>query len=98
MTKRNRYTPEFKSQIVLEIFKEEKSLSELASQHGVHVNQLRQWKKAALEQMPQLFMKDNKKQEQLVSDYEEQIQNLYAEVGKLTTQLSWLKKKSGIKD
>lgn len=98
MTKRNRYTPEFKSQIVLEIFKEEKSLSELASQHGIHVNQLRQWKKSALEQMPQLFMKENKKQDQLVSDYEEQIQNLYAEVGKLTTQLSWLKKKSGIKD
>jgi transposase-like protein len=92
MTKRNRYTPEFKSQIVLEIFKEEKSISELASQHGVHVNQLRQWKKLALEQMPQLFTKENKKQDQLVSDYEDQIQNLYTEVGKLTTQLSWLEK------
>ncbi|MDQ0415682.1 transposase-like protein [Mesobacillus stamsii] len=55
MTKRNRYTPEFKSQIVLEIFKEEKSLSELASHHGIHVNQLRQWRKSALEQLPQLF-------------------------------------------
>lgn len=98
MTRRNRYTPEFKSQIVLEIFKEEKSLSELASQHGIHVNQLRQWKKAAVEQMPQLFTKENKKQDLLLSDYEDQIQNLYAEVGKLTTQLSWLKKKSGIKD
>ena len=53
MTKRNRYTPEFKSKIVLEIFKEEKSLSELASQHGIHAKQLRQWKKSALEQMPQ---------------------------------------------
>lgn len=98
MTKRNRYTPEFKSQIVLEIFKEEKSLSELASHHGIHVNQLRQWKKAVLEQLPQLFTKENKKQDLLISNYEDQIQNLYAEVGKLTTHLSWLKKKSGIKD
>jgi hypothetical protein len=56
------------------------------------VNQLQQWKKSALEQLPQLFTKENKKQDLLISDYEDQIQNLYAEVGKLTTQLSWLKK------
>ncbi|MCQ6283029.1 transposase, partial [Bacillus sp. EB600] len=78
--------------------KEEKSLSELASHHGIHVNQLPQWKKAVLEQLPQLFTKENKKQDLLISNYEDQIQNLYAEVGKLTTHLSWLKKKAGIKD
>ena len=32
------------------------------------------------------------------AEYENQIENLYAEVGRLTTQLSWLKKKSGIKE
>ncbi len=98
MKTRNRYTSEFKSQIVLEILREEKTLNEIASAHGVHVNQLRQWKKAAVEGMPQLFSNENKKAEQLKTQYEEQIENLYAEVGKLTTQLSWLKKKSGIKD
>lgn len=70
MTKRNRYTPEFKSQIVLEIFKEEKSLNELASQYGIHVNQLRQWKKSALEQMPQLFMKEGRKDRSVVPKVE----------------------------
>jgi transposase-like protein len=94
--KRKRYTPEFKAQIVLEILKEEKSLSELSSEHGIHVNQLRKWKAQCLEQMPQLFQKQNKDQEKMKADYEEQIENLYAEVGRLTTQLSWLKKKSGI--
>lgn len=98
MKTRKSYTSEFKSQIVLEILREEKTLNEIASTHGIHVNQLRQWKKAAVEQMPQLFSNDNKKLEQLKSQYEEQIESLYAEVGKLTTQLSWLKKKSGIKD
>lgn len=95
--KRNRYTPEFKSKIVLEVFKEEKTITELASEHGIHVNQLRQWKKEALEQLPQLFTKQTKKQEKMKVDYEDQIENLYAEVGRLTTQLSWLKKKSGLK-
>jgi len=29
-------------------------------------------------------------------DYEQQINELYVEVGKLSTQLSWIKKKSGL--
>jgi hypothetical protein len=30
------------------------------------------------------------------SEYEKKIQDLYAEVGRLTTELTWLKKKSGL--
>lgn len=96
--KRKRYTPEFKSQIVLEVLKEEKTMSEIASSHGIHVNQIRQWRNAFLEQMPQLFTNENKKSDKIKAEYEEQIEALYAEVGRLTTQLSWLKKKSGLKE
>jgi transposase len=95
---RKRYTAEFKTRIVLEILKEEKTLNELSSEHGVHVNQLRQWKKTALEQLPNLFANEGKSQEKIKAQYEKQIEDLYSEVGKLTTQLSWLKKKSGILD
>jgi putative transposase len=28
--------------------------------------------------------------------HEQQVQELYAEIGRLTTELSWLKKKSGL--
>lgn len=97
MGKRTKYTPEFKSKIVLEILKEEKSLSEISAEHGIHVNRLREWRKAALDQMPRLFEKDNKKVDKMKENYEKQIEYLYAEVGRLTTQFSWLKK-SGIKD
>jgi len=38
------------------------------------------------------FAKENKKADQMKADYENQIENLYAEVGRLTMQLSWLKK------
>src|SRR5699024_349664 len=91
--KRKRYTPEFKSQIVLEILKEEKSMSQIASEHGIHVNQLHKWKTQFLQEMPQVFEKQNKDLEKMKADYEEKLENLYAEVGKLTTQLSWIKKK-----
>ncbi|WP_412729509.1 transposase, partial [Cytobacillus firmus] len=44
--KRKRYTPEFKSQIVLEVLKEEKTMNEIASSHGIHVPLSRQWRTA----------------------------------------------------
>lgn len=73
-------------------------MNEIASSHEIHVNQIRQWRNTFLEQMPLIFAKENKKADQMKADYENQIENLYAEVGRLTTQLSWLKKKSGIKE
>lgn len=94
--KRKKYTAEFKSQIVLEILKEEKPMSQIASEHEIHVNQLHKWKTQFLQEMPQVFEKQNKDMEKMKAAYEEQLENLYAELGKVTTQLSWIKKKSGI--
>lgn len=94
--KRKRYTPEFKSQTVLEILKEEKTMSQIASEKEIHVNQLHKWKAQFLQEMPQIFKKQNKDQEKMKADYEQKLESLYAEVGKLTTQLAWIKKKSGI--
>jgi len=42
--------------------------------------------------MPQAFEKPNNDLNKMNAEYEEQLENLYAEVGKLTTQLSWIKK------
>lgn len=94
MTVRKQYTPEFKSKIVLEILREEKTLSELSAEYGVHPSQLKYWKKEVIENLPQLF--DRRNAEANKKEYEKQIQELYAEIGRLTTQLTWLKKKSGL--
>ena len=68
-------------------------MNEIASSHGIHVNQIRtNGGNAFLDQMPSIFAKENKKADQMKAEYENQIENLYAEVGRLTTQLSWLKK------
>ncbi|GAY74447.1 mobile element protein [Sporolactobacillus inulinus] len=92
--KRKSYSQTFKVKVVLEILKEEKTLNELSSTYGVHVNQLRQWKKTALDQLPQLFERKRNDQSRMQEEYEEKIERLYGEVGRLTTELSWLKKKS----
>src|SRR5699024_8336926 len=94
--KRKSYTPQFKSQIVLEILKEEKSMSQIASENEIHVNQLHKWKTQFLQEMPQVFEKQNKDMEKMKVDYEKQIESTYSKIGKLTTPPAGLKKKSGI--
>lgn len=93
---RKRYSPEQKAQIVLEIFKEEQTLSQIAAKHSIHVNQLRQWRAQAMEQLPRVFDSEQKALRQLEVQHEHERQDLYAEIGRLTTQLAWLKKKSGL--
>jgi len=94
---RKQYTPEMKAQIVLEILKEEKSISELASEHDMHPNQLSRWKREALDNFHQLFTDGSKDTKKMKTEYETKINELYSEVGRLTTQVNWLKKKSGIR-
>jgi transposase len=89
------YTAAFKAKLVIELLKEEKTLSQLASQHQVHPNQLRQWRDLALKQMDSIFDKKSQTVD-LIAAHDKMVEELYAEIGKLTAQLSWLKKKSGL--
>lgn len=89
------YTAAFKAKLVLELLKEEKTLSQLASEQQVHPNQLRQWRDLVLKQMDSLFDKKSQTAD-LIAAQDQMVEELYAEIGKLTAQLSWLKKKSGL--
>lgn len=93
---RKRYTAKQKAQIVLEILKEEKTIAQIASEYGIHPNQLHRWKKQALEGFPKVFENDSKAERRKDAEHERQLKELYAEIGRLTTQLNWLQKKSGL--
>ena len=93
---RKRYTPSQKAQIVLEILKEEKPISQIASETGIHTSQLYKWKNQAMANMTTLFEDDRKTEREQKALHEQEINKLYTEIGRLTTQLNWLKKKSGI--
>lgn len=95
MIRRKRYSAEEKARLVLELLKEERSLSELASESGVHPNQLRQWRTTALTELPRLFERGSQTQASERRAHEAQLDALYTEIGKLSTQLAWLQKKSG---
>ncbi len=87
------YSPAFKAQVVRELLKEEKSVNQIAAEHGLHPNQLYRWREIALAGLPSLFAHESA-QEQAAKEaaHEPQVQELYAEIGKLTTQVTWLKK------
>lgn len=93
---RKQYTPAFKAQLVQEMLREQKSVAQLAAEHGVHPTMLYLWRDQALQAMPTAFS-NNAAKEMAVREqaYQDQIDQLYREVGKLTTQLNWLKKKAG---
>ncbi len=86
---RKRYSTEYKAKVVTELLKEEKTIGQLASETGVSSKQLTRWKNHALSEMPRLF--DNKG-DKSKEKYETKLNELYAEIGRLTTQVNWLKK------
>ena len=90
---RKRYTSAIKAKLVIELLKEEKTLAQLSSEYGVCTKQLTRWKNYALAEMPRLF---ESKKDRSQEKYDSKLNDLYAEIGRLTTQVNWLKKKSGL--
>ncbi len=93
---RKTYTGKFKAKVVLGILREEKTISEIASHYEVHPNQLSKWKKQAVNGLANILEDGRKKSDKEKEALEKKTQELYTEIGKLTAQLNWLKKKSGI--
>ena len=81
----------FKAKVALEALKEEKTLAQLSSEYQVHANQIRQWRKQLLDELPQVFSDRRQKTEQEKADL---IAELYRQIGQLKVEADWLKKKS----
>ena len=92
---RKRYSPEFKARVVLETLKEDRPLNQIAAEYEVHPNMLSTWKGSAVKGLTPLFERENKAQADK-QIHDKQLEELYAQIGTLTTQVAWLKKKSGL--
>ena len=89
--KRRRFTGEFKARVVRSALREDKTLAELASQFGVHPNQITEWKRHVLEAMPEVFGRRKAADAKASEQHEAR---LYEQVGKLQVELEWMKKKA----
>lgn len=91
--KRKHWTPEEKAQIVLEILREETTLSQIADKYGTTQPQLSKWKSEFIANMPAIFNKKSDDGGKAARALEEEKETLEKKVGQLTMEMEWLKKK-----
>ena len=89
--KRKSHTAGFKGQVALAAVKGDKTISELASLHGVHPTMIHGWKKQLVESAEELFQSGAKPSS---VEHEALQAQLYEQIGRLKTELDWLKKKA----
>jgi len=92
---KKKYKSEFKAKVVLEILREEMTVAQVSSKYEIHQSLLNKWRRTVIEGLPELLA-DNRKRDTLVKEHEAEVQELYAQIGEISSQLNWLKKKSGI--
>ena len=90
--KRKQHTAAFKAQVALATLKGDKTVNELASQHGVHPTLIHAWKKQLLAGADQIFSNGSKA---ATADAEAEKAELFEQIGRLKMELEWLKKKVG---
>jgi len=88
--KRQQYEASFKAKVPLEAVKGEKTVAQIASEFGVHPDQVRKWKDQLLSMLPELFSDRRKKREE---DRDELEAELFRQIGQLRVENEWLKEK-----
>ena len=86
------YPKEFKARVALEALKEAKTIAELSSEYEVNSNMISKWKKHLHENIADIFIRKNEQE----PDAQQQIENLYKEIGRIQVENAWFKKKLGL--
>ena len=89
--RRKTHTAAFKAQVALAAVRGDKTINELAGLHEVHPTLIHSWKKQLLANAEALFAGGTKAPS---TDHEALQSQLYEQIGRLKTELDWLKKKA----
>jgi transposase-like protein len=88
---RKRHSPDFKARVALEAIRGLKTTAQLASEFQVHPVQISQWKRQALDRLPEAFGRGASSGQRSEAEL---TAPLFEEIGRLKMELDWLKKKS----
>jgi transposase-like protein len=91
---RRQFDGNFKSKVAIDALRERESLSELCKKYDLHPNQISDWKKQVIANLPDFFEKPNSSSKKAKDvDIEQITSPLYQQIGQLTMELDFLKKK-----
>ena len=85
---RRKFTPRFKTKVVLEALKERSSLSDIAQKYEVHPNQISKWKKDFLSGAESVFSNGERSKK---TEAEEEKDKLLRTIGQLKVENDFLK-------
>jgi transposase len=99
MTKKKqikRFTNAFKGKVALAAIREEKTLAQIGSDYEVNPFNVKAWKKQLLDNIEVVFDRENQVRDYKLQLVEERSKTdeLHRQIGQLSTQLNWAKKKS----
>ena len=86
---RRNHAPAFKAKVALEAAREERTITEISREYGVHVNQIRAWKRQLLDGAADVFESGSEKKR----DQEAVVKDLHAKIGELTVERDFLSRK-----
>lgn len=89
MKTRRGFSAEFKAKVALEAIRGERTISELATKHQLHPNQITQWKRQAIENLAKTF--DDRASDAQVGR-EAEVTKLHAKIGQLVVERDFLAK------
>lgn len=89
---RRTFSAEIKAKVAIEAIKEVKTISELAQIYQVHPNLISLWKKEFLSNAGRVFDSGKDKAEQ-IKKLQKEKDDLIQQIGQLTVDNNWLKKK-----
>jgi len=89
MTKRRRFTADFKARVALEALRGDKTIQEIAAKHQVHPNQVSTWRRQAVDGLDAVFSNGA---EAAHLNHEAEIERLHAKIGQLTVERDFLSK------
>jgi len=91
MSQRRNFGAVFKSKVAVAAIQGDKTLNELASQYEVHPNQISQWKKQAIERLPEVMADGRGKESRNRKPVDEA--TLHETIGRQAVEIEYLKKK-----
>lgn len=91
MAQHRHFGKDFKAKVAIEAIKGEKTINEIASMYEVHPNQVSQWKKLALEKLPEAMANGRSKKARQVPPVDEG--KLHQKIGQQAIEIDFLKKK-----